>query len=48
MTEAAMIAWSRDHMANYKVPRSVVVVDALPLNGTGKVDKVQLRNWSQA
>ncbi|MEO5598535.1 MAG: AMP-binding protein [Novosphingobium sp.] len=48
LTEAAMIAWSRDHMANYKVPRSVVVVDALPLNGTGKVDKVQLRNWSQA
>ena len=30
-------------MANYKVPRSVEVVDALPLNATGKVLKYVLR-----
>jgi acyl-CoA synthetase (AMP-forming)/AMP-acid ligase II len=39
----AIIAWSRDEMANYKVPRAVVVVDELPLNATGKVEKNVLR-----
>ncbi|MCX7865145.1 MAG: AMP-binding protein, partial [Novosphingobium sp.] len=41
--EAQVIAWCRVEMANYKVPRSVVFLDALPLNATGKVDKVSLR-----
>jgi HIP---CoA ligase len=39
-----VIAWSRERMANYKVPRSVVVVDELPLNASGKVLKYELRN----
>jgi acyl-CoA synthetase (AMP-forming)/AMP-acid ligase II len=38
-----VIAWARDQMANYKVPRVVRVVDALPLNATGKVMKDVLR-----
>jgi acyl-CoA synthetase (AMP-forming)/AMP-acid ligase II len=38
-----LIAWSRDRMANYKVPRRVIVVDALPLNASGKVLKHELR-----
>jgi acyl-CoA synthetase (AMP-forming)/AMP-acid ligase II len=38
-----IIAWSRDQMANYKVPRVVEIVDALPLNATGKVEKKELR-----
>jgi len=37
--EDAVIAWSRDRMANYKVPRSVVFLDELPMNAGGKVDK---------
>ncbi|MEX2293911.1 MAG: FadD3 family acyl-CoA ligase [Acidimicrobiales bacterium] len=36
-------AWCRDEMANYKVPRVVEVIDALPLNATGKVVKDDLR-----
>jgi acyl-CoA synthetase (AMP-forming)/AMP-acid ligase II len=36
-------AWCRDEMANYKVPRVVRVVDALPVNATGKVVKDELR-----
>lgn len=40
---AALIAWAREHMSNYKVPRRVIVVDALPLNANGKVDKPSLR-----
>jgi acyl-CoA synthetase (AMP-forming)/AMP-acid ligase II len=38
-----LIAWCREEMANYKVPRSVEVVDALPLNASGKVLKYELR-----
>jgi acyl-CoA synthetase (AMP-forming)/AMP-acid ligase II len=41
--EAALIAWCRERMANYKVPRSVNVVDTLPLNASGKVLKYVLR-----
>ena len=40
----AVIAWCREQMANYKVPRRVVVVDALPLNASGKVVKFELRD----
>jgi len=35
--------WCRDQMANYKVPRVVELVDDLPLNATGKVQKDVLR-----
>ncbi len=43
----ALIAWSRERMANYKVPRRVVVVDALPMNATGKVLKYKLRELAR-
>ena len=38
-----LIAWCRDRMAGYKVPRYVQFVDELPTNATGKVVKDQLR-----
>ncbi len=38
-----IVAWSREHMANFKVPRQVTVVDALPFNASGKVMKFELR-----
>jgi acyl-CoA synthetase (AMP-forming)/AMP-acid ligase II len=38
-----LMAWARDEMANYKVPRFVEVVDTLPLNASGKVLKFELR-----
>ena len=38
-----LIAWSRERMANFKVPRRVEIVDELPLNATGKVLKYELR-----
>jgi len=40
----ALIAWARQAMANYKVPRRIVVVDSLPLNASGKVLKRELRD----
>jgi fatty-acyl-CoA synthase len=33
----AVIAWAREHMAAYKVPRIVEFVESLPKSGTGKV-----------
>ncbi|WP_313406240.1 AMP-binding protein [Aeromicrobium sp.] len=36
-----LLAWCRDHMATYKIPR-VVVIDEMPLAPTGKVSKVGL------
>lgn len=39
-----ILAWSREQMANYKVPRNVVIVDVLPRNASGKVLKTELRN----
>jgi acyl-CoA synthetase (AMP-forming)/AMP-acid ligase II len=39
----SILSWSRGAMANYKVPRGVVLVDALPVNASGKVLKRELR-----
>ncbi|HEY1740670.1 MAG TPA: fatty acid--CoA ligase family protein, partial [Acidimicrobiia bacterium] len=43
VTSDEIIAWCRDEMANYKVPRSVDIVTELPLNASGKVLKYALR-----
>jgi acyl-CoA synthetase (AMP-forming)/AMP-acid ligase II len=44
LDEAGVIAWAREHMANFKVPRHVAIVDALPMNLSGKVLKNELRD----
>ena len=38
-----ILAWSRERLANYKVPRGVVCLAELPTNATGKVVKEALR-----
>ncbi|MFE0047969.1 AMP-binding protein [Streptomyces albireticuli] len=43
LTEDAVIGWARREMANYKVPRTVEFVTALPRNASGKVLKRALR-----
>ncbi|WP_290053797.1 FadD3 family acyl-CoA ligase [Amycolatopsis solani] len=39
LTEEAVVAFCRERLANYKTPRSVEFVDALPRNASGKVLK---------
>jgi HIP---CoA ligase len=39
----SILSWSRGAMANYKVPRSVILIEALPVNAGGKVLKRELR-----
>lgn len=38
-----VIAWARERIAGYKVPRSIEVVDALPKNASGKVLRREVR-----
>lgn len=38
-----LIEWTRGRLAGFKRPRRVVVVDELPTNASGKVDKAALR-----
>ena len=40
---AEIVAWCRDHMANFKAPRFVFLVDSLPTNPSGKILKPELR-----
>jgi len=43
---AEIIAWARENMANYKVPRAVEFLTELPRNAAGKVVRNDLRETS--
>jgi acyl-CoA synthetase (AMP-forming)/AMP-acid ligase II len=43
MTEHDVIEFARQHLAHYKVPRSVTFTDELPKTGSGKILKRELR-----
>ena len=43
LSEAEVLAWSKANLANYKIPRRVTFLDALPMNTTGKVLKYALK-----
>jgi acyl-coenzyme A synthetase/AMP-(fatty) acid ligase len=42
-----LVSWCRERLANFKVPRRVHFVDALPVNASGKVTKFELRALTQ-
>jgi fatty-acyl-CoA synthase len=44
-----IIEWARTHMAAYKVPRMVELIDALPRSGTGKIQwrALQENEWQR-
>jgi long-chain acyl-CoA synthetase len=49
LTEAELVAWSRERLAGFKCPRSVDFHDALPREAHGKLKKRLLRDayWPQ-
>jgi acyl-CoA synthetase (AMP-forming)/AMP-acid ligase II len=47
-TSDSIIAYARAHLANYKVPRRVELVESLPVNASGKVLKFELRDRARA
>jgi long-chain acyl-CoA synthetase len=42
-SEADLIAFAREHLAGFKLPKSVDFADALPRNPSGKLLKRELR-----
>jgi len=45
-SEAELIAFLQENLARYKVPKSVVFLDSLPLSGMGKILRRELRAQS--
>ena len=43
LTEEQLMSWCKANMANYKVPRAVAFIEAMPLNASGKILKTELR-----
>jgi acyl-CoA synthetase (AMP-forming)/AMP-acid ligase II len=43
LDEAAVIAYGREHLTSYKVPRSITFMDEIPRTGSGKILKRELR-----
>ncbi|SEP89688.1 long-chain acyl-CoA synthetase [Solimonas aquatica] len=43
LTQEALYAFCREHIAGYKCPRSLELREALPLSGAGKILKTELR-----
>jgi long-chain acyl-CoA synthetase len=39
-----LMAWCREHLASVKKPRSIALVDSLPVSSTGKLLRRELRN----
>ena len=48
VTPDEVLAVCRRHLPKYMVPRSVLIVDALPVNANGKVAKLRLREMAAA
>jgi acyl-CoA synthetase (AMP-forming)/AMP-acid ligase II len=44
VTAADVVAWSRERMPRYMVPKTVIFRDELPKTSTGKIQKYVLRN----
>jgi acyl-CoA synthetase (AMP-forming)/AMP-acid ligase II len=42
LAEDELLDFCRERLARYKVPKSVVFVDAMPTTGAGKIDKKAL------
>jgi acyl-CoA synthetase (AMP-forming)/AMP-acid ligase II len=50
LSEAEVILFCEEHLAKFKVPKSVEIVDAIPRTATGKILKKDIRKkyWSDS
>jgi len=48
LDEKALVQFVKSKLADYKVPRQVFVLPALPRNATGKILKTALRDMAAA
>jgi acyl-CoA synthetase (AMP-forming)/AMP-acid ligase II len=47
LTPTELVAWCRDLLAPYMVPRELRLIDELPRTGTGKADRVALKQLAE-
>lgn len=47
LSDSDFLAWARERVANFKVPRRMIVIDALPRNASMKVLKNELRQFAR-
>jgi len=43
LTEEELIGWCKDKIGSYKIPKTVIITDAIPRTPTGKILKTELR-----
>jgi long-chain acyl-CoA synthetase len=43
VTDDELMAWTKERIADYKYPRIIDFMDALPMSATGKILKKELR-----
>jgi acyl-CoA synthetase (AMP-forming)/AMP-acid ligase II len=43
VTAGALVAFCREHLAGYKVPKAISFLEELPKTGSGKIQKARLR-----
>ena len=48
VVEGELIAFARERLATYKCPRRIVMIDQLPRNAMGKIERSKLRTPEQA
>jgi long-chain acyl-CoA synthetase len=48
LEEKALLDYLRERLADYKMPRKVVFMAALPRSATSKILKTELRNWAKS
>ena len=48
LDESELIAFARERLATYKCPRRIIVIEQLPRNAMGKVERSKLRTPEQA
>jgi long-chain acyl-CoA synthetase len=47
LEEKGLLEYMRERLAEYKLPRKVVFMAALPHSPTGKILKTELRRWAK-
>jgi acyl-coenzyme A synthetase/AMP-(fatty) acid ligase len=45
VSESEIVTWCRDRLADFKRPKTVHVVEAIPRTATGKVQRLSVAAW---
>ena len=48
VSEAELLDFAREHLADYKLPESITFIDELPKGATGKIDRKLLRKYDKS